>query len=83
MSNQCSLPEFKDEAVLQVVERSHSAAESFPSRLKIERSKERIGKTRELARTDIVDYIAVFYNRQRRHSHLGDVSPEAFEAASL
>jgi hypothetical protein len=24
----------------------------------------------------------VFYNRQRRHSHLGGVSPEVFEAAS-
>lgn len=28
-------------------------------------------------------YIEVFYNRNRRHSHLGDVSPEAFEQASL
>ncbi|WP_413814560.1 hypothetical protein [Citrobacter amalonaticus] len=24
----------------------------------------------------------VFYNRARRHSHLGGVSPEAFEQAS-
>jgi putative transposase len=29
------------------------------------------------------DYIEVFYNRQRRHSHLGGISPEGFEAASL
>jgi putative transposase len=28
------------------------------------------------------DYIEVFYNRNRRHSHLGSVSPEAFEQAS-
>jgi putative transposase len=28
-------------------------------------------------------YVEVFYNRQRRHSHLGGVSPEVFEAASL
>ncbi|HGB3483612.1 TPA: IS3 family transposase, partial [Salmonella enterica subsp. enterica serovar Birkenhead] len=28
------------------------------------------------------DYIGVFYNRARRHSHLGGVSPEAFEQAS-
>jgi putative transposase len=33
--------------------------------------------------TDIFDYIAVFYNRTRRHSHLGHVSPKAFERASL
>ncbi len=35
-----------------------------------------------LARADIFDYIEVFYNRARRHSHLGGVSPEAFEQAS-
>jgi transposase InsO family protein len=34
------------------------------------------------ARADIFDYIEVFYNRARRHSHLGGVSPEAFEQAS-
>jgi len=31
---------------------------------------------------DIFDYTEVFYNRVRRHSHLGGVSPEAFEQAS-
>jgi len=31
---------------------------------------------------DVFDYIEMFYNRTRRHSHLGGVSPEAFEAAS-
>ncbi|MFN7800420.1 IS3 family transposase, partial [Gemmatimonas sp.] len=30
---------------------------------------------------DIADYIDTFYNRTRRHSHLGGISPEAFEAA--
>nr|WP_187362809.1 hypothetical protein [Raoultella terrigena] len=33
-------------------------------------------------RGDIFDDIEVFYNRARRHSHLGGVSPEAFEQAS-
>ncbi|MEO5813258.1 MAG: IS3 family transposase, partial [Rhodanobacter sp.] len=28
------------------------------------------------------DYIEAFYNRTRRHSHLGGISPEAFEKAS-
>ncbi|HFU6575370.1 TPA: IS3 family transposase, partial [Raoultella ornithinolytica] len=37
---------------------------------------------RALARADIFDYIEVFYNWSRRHSHLGGVSPEAFEKAS-
>ena len=36
-----------------------------------------------LTRADVFDYIEVFYNRTRRHSHLGGVSPEAFERASL
>jgi len=34
------------------------------------------------ASADIFDYIEVFYNRIRRHSHLGGISPEAFERAS-
>jgi putative transposase len=57
--------------------------ESFFSSLKKERIKKRIYKTRELARADVFDYIEVFYNRKRRHSHLGGVSPEAFEQASI
>ncbi|WP_338010412.1 IS3 family transposase, partial [Dickeya chrysanthemi] len=28
-----------------------------------------------------LDYIEVLYNLARRHSHLGGVSPEAFEQA--
>jgi len=31
------------------------------------------------ARTALFEYIEVFYNRQRRHSALGYLSPEAFE----
>ena len=61
----------------------NAVAESFFSSLKKERIKKRIYKTREIARADIFDYIEVFYNRKRRHSHLGGVSPEAFEQASL
>lgn len=60
----------------------NAVAESFFSSLKTERIKRRIYKTRDLAKADIFDYIEMFYNRVRRHSHLGGVSPEAFEAAS-
>ncbi len=59
----------------------NAVVESFFSSLKKERIKKRIYRTRDLARADVFDYIEVFYNRQRRHSHLGGVSPEAFEAA--
>jgi putative transposase len=61
----------------------NAVAESFFSSLKKERVRKRIYKTRDLARADIFDYIETFYNRTRRHSHLGGVSPEAFERASL
>ena len=60
----------------------NAVAESFYSSLKKERIRKRIYKTRDMARADIFDYIEVFYNRNRRHSHLGSVSPEAFEQAS-
>ena len=60
----------------------NAVAESFFSSLKKERIRKRVYKTRDLARADIFDYIEIFYNRNRRHSHLGDISPEAFEQAS-
>ncbi|SFZ79525.1 IS3 family transposase, partial [Chitinimonas taiwanensis] len=60
----------------------NAVAESFFSSLKKERIRKRIYKTRELARADVFDYIEAFYNRVRRHSHLGGVSPEAFELAA-
>jgi putative transposase len=59
-----------------------AVAESFFSSLKKERIKKRIYKNRDLANADIADYIESFYNRSRRHKHLGGVSPEEFEAAA-
>jgi putative transposase len=60
----------------------NAVAESFFSSLKKERIRNRIYETRDLARADVFDYIEGFYNRRRRHSHLGRISPEAFERAS-
>ena len=60
----------------------NAVAESFFSSLKKERIRKRIYKTRDLARADIFDYIEMFYNQIRRHSHIGGVSPKAFEQAS-
>jgi len=59
----------------------NAVAESFFSSLKKERIKKLIYKNRELAVNEVSDYIDTFYNRTRRHSHLGGVSPEQFEAA--
>jgi putative transposase len=61
----------------------NAVVESFFSSLKKEHIRKRIYKTRELARADVFEYIEVFYNRKRRHSHLGGISPEAFEQASF
>ena len=60
----------------------NAVAESFFSSLKKERIKKRIYTTREIAKTEISDYIDMFYNHTRRHSHLSGVSPETFEAIS-
>ena len=62
--------------------RDNVIVELFFRSLTKERIKKRIYKTCDLARADTFDYIEVFYNRQRRHSHLDDVSPEASEAVS-
>jgi putative transposase len=59
----------------------NAVAESFFSSLKKERIKKHIYKNRELATKDVADYIDAFYNRTRRHGHLGGLSPEQFEAA--
>ena len=52
--------------------------ESFFATLKTECVIERY-TTRQHARQDIFEYIEVWYNRQRRHSALGYLSPEQFE----
>jgi len=36
-------------------------------------------KTREEAKTNIFDYIEIFYNRQRSHSTLNYLSPHDYE----
>ena len=60
----------------------NAVAESFFGSLKKEQIKKHIDKSRDLANQDIFEYIETFYNRARRHSHLGGVSPEEFEAAT-
>jgi len=59
----------------------NAVAESFFSSLKKECIKKHIYKNRDLAMIDLTEYIETFYNSTRRHSHLGGVSPQQFEAA--
>ena len=54
----------------------NAVAASFFSSFKNERINERIYASRDVALTDIADYIDTFYNRTRWHSHIGGVSPE-------
>jgi len=60
----------------------NAVAESFFGSLKRERVNRRNYKTVSEARADVFDYVEMFYNPRRRHSHLGDVSPEVYEKAS-
>ena len=61
----------------------NAAVESFFSLLKRERVYRRHYRTREEARADIFDYIERFYNRQRRHGYVGDLSPVEFENRTM
>jgi putative transposase len=53
--------------------------ESFFGSLKSELVHHRVYATRAEARPDLFSYIEAFYNRRRRHSSLGYLSPEAYE----
>lgn len=57
----------------------NAVAESFFQLLKRERIKRHIYATRSDARTDIVDYIEMFYNNQRRHGFNDLLSPVEYE----
>jgi len=57
----------------------NAAAESFWHTLKNELIYRTSFQTRDQARTEIFDYIEVFYNRTRRHTSIGNLSPVDFE----
>jgi putative transposase len=56
----------------------NAVVESFFDSLKTEIGHE-VFESREHARREVFEYIELFYNRRRRHSALGYVSPAAFE----
>jgi putative transposase len=59
----------------------NAAMESFFSTLKLERTNRNGYVKRDEARADVFDYIERFYNPRRRHSTLGQISPDQFEQA--
>lgn len=61
----------------------NAAVESFFSTLKTELIHGRRYATRAEARAEIFEYVEVFYNRERRHSALGYLSPAEYEARQV
>ena len=61
----------------------NAAVESFFGTLQQEMVNRRRFATREVARQEVFEYIEVWYNRQRRHSSLGYLSPVEFERRAL
>lgn len=57
----------------------NAVAESFFGSLKQERVQWRHYQTRLAAQQDVLNYIAMFYNSTRLHSHLGYMSPAQYE----
>jgi putative transposase len=61
----------------------NAVAESFFGTLKNERIDRRPWLDRESARNAISEYIEVFYNRIRKHSTIGNISPAKFEEMGM
>ncbi len=61
----------------------NAVAESFFATLKRELADGADWATRDAARTAVFAYIETWYNRRRRHSTLGYVSPEQYEQQLL
>jgi putative transposase len=60
-----------------------NAVESFHATIKKDLIHRRAWPTKAEARIAVFEYIEAFYNRQRRHSTLGYLSPVDFENSSL
>ena len=61
----------------------NAVAESFFHSLKTELVHHEDYRSRSEAKASIFEYVEVFYNRQRRHSHLGMMAPLAFEKVAV
>ena len=60
----------------------NAVAENFFHTLKTELVHHEDCRSRTEAKASIFEYIEVFYNRQRRHSHIGQMAPLAFQKAA-
>ena len=57
----------------------NAVVESFLHTLKTERTHSIIYQTRDEVRSDVTDYIEMFYNCRHLHSFIGYQSPNVFE----
>jgi putative transposase len=57
----------------------NAVAESFFANLKKEKIRRKIYKTRDEARAAVFNYIEMFYNPKRRHTHNDRVAPTVYE----
>jgi putative transposase len=57
----------------------NAPVESFFASLKRELTHDERYTSRDQAKASVFEYIEAFYNRVRRHSSLGFLSPESFE----
>ncbi len=58
----------------------NAMAESFFATLKVERLHRQAWPTHAAAQVAIFEYMEVWYNRRRRHSTLGYVTPAGYES---
>ena len=58
----------------------NAVAESFFGTLKTELVDHEDYRTKDEAKRSLFEYIEIFYNRRRRHSYLGYISPAEYEA---
>tara|TARA_R110000744_G_scaffold22984_2_gene58545 strand:- start:1046 stop:1918 length:873 start_codon:yes stop_codon:yes gene_type:complete len=59
----------------------NAVAESFFATFKKRVIRKKIYTTRDEAKTEIFNFIEMFYNPKKRHSHTGGISPAKFEEA--
>ncbi len=60
----------------------NACAETFFHSLKVEWVYDETFATHEICKSSVIEYIEVFYNRQRLHSYLGYKTPCEFELAA-
>jgi len=57
----------------------NAVAENYFTTFKKRVTRKKIYSTRDEAKTEIFNFIEMFYNPKKRHSHTGGVSPAKFE----